>query len=195
MDAEIARITSKGSQGHSALDANFTIAQALKTGAALTNIENAVDINIDKFSIAAWWGPMVMARQLCSGILGTGLCSQIPPNIDVLYREQEVGADARSALTTVLDAEEQRTQLLAEAKALEKEQKRGKVVSFKISDKQKTERLEQEKMAEEFNLKWSNNICPVGRRWIMMRRLQGRREWRKRWTTSSMTPALTWSWR
>jgi hypothetical protein len=54
MDAEIARITSKGSQGHSALDANFTIAQALKTGAALTNIENAVDINIDKFSIAAW---------------------------------------------------------------------------------------------------------------------------------------------
>merc|ERR1712013_715923 len=42
MDAEIARITSKGGQGHSALDANFTVAQALKTGAALTNMENAV---------------------------------------------------------------------------------------------------------------------------------------------------------
>ncbi len=45
---------------------------------------------------------------------------QIPPNIDVLYCEQEVGADERSALQTVLDADEQRTALLAEAKELEK---------------------------------------------------------------------------
>ena len=36
------------------------------------------------------------------------------------------------------------------------------LVSFKISDMQKTERLEQEKMAEEFNLKWNNNLCPGG---------------------------------
>ena len=32
MDAEIERITKKGGEGHSALDANFTVAQALKVG-------------------------------------------------------------------------------------------------------------------------------------------------------------------
>ena len=47
------RISKKGGEGHSELDANFTVAQALKTGAALTQMENAVDIKIDKFSIAA----------------------------------------------------------------------------------------------------------------------------------------------
>merc|ERR1719347_1952126 len=53
MEAEMARISQKGGSGHSELDANFTVAQALKTGAALTNLETAVDIKIDKFSIAA----------------------------------------------------------------------------------------------------------------------------------------------
>ena len=36
------------------------------------------------------------------------------------------------------------------------------VVSLKITDKQKMERLEQEKMAEQINLKWNNNLCPGG---------------------------------
>ena len=53
LDAEMARISQKGGQGHSQLDANFTVAQALKTGGALANLENAVDIKIEKFSIAA----------------------------------------------------------------------------------------------------------------------------------------------
>ena len=53
LDAEMARISQKGGQGHSELDANFTVAQALKTGGALANLENAVDIKIEKFSIAA----------------------------------------------------------------------------------------------------------------------------------------------
>ena len=53
MEAEIERITKKGGEGHSALGDNFTIAQALKTGGALTQLETAVDIKIDKFSIAA----------------------------------------------------------------------------------------------------------------------------------------------
>merc|ERR1712079_385147 len=44
LNAEMARISTKGGQGHSALDANFTVAQALKTGGALANLENAVDI-------------------------------------------------------------------------------------------------------------------------------------------------------
>ena len=53
LQAEMDRISKKGGEGHSELDANFTVAQALKTGAALTQMENAVDIKIDKFSIAA----------------------------------------------------------------------------------------------------------------------------------------------
>ena len=53
LEAELDRINKKGGDGHSQLDANFTVAQALKTGAALTNMENAVDIKIEKFSIAA----------------------------------------------------------------------------------------------------------------------------------------------
>jgi len=153
MDAEIARITSKGGQGHSALDANFTVAQALKTGAALTNMENAVDIKIDKFSIAAKGkdlftnASLLIAQGRKYGLVGPNghgkttllrhignRALQIPPNIDVLYCEQEVGADERSALTTVLDADEQRTELLAEAKALEKEQEKGKDVAAKLSD-------------------------------------------------------------
>ena len=47
---------------------------------------------------------------------------QIPPNIDVLYCEQEVTADERSALDTVLSADVRRTELLAEKDELEKQQ-------------------------------------------------------------------------
>merc|ERR1712242_627948 len=53
LEEEMARISKKGGEGHSNLDANFTVAQALKTGGALTQMETAVDIKIDKFSIAA----------------------------------------------------------------------------------------------------------------------------------------------
>ena len=49
---------------------------------------------------------------------------QIPPNIDVLICEQEVGADERSALDTVLSADERRTELLAEKDDLELQQGR-----------------------------------------------------------------------
>ena len=153
MDAEMARITSKGGQGHSELDANFTVAQALKTGAALTAMENAVDIKIDKFSIAAKGkdlftnASLLIAQGRKYGLVGPNghgkttllrhignRALQIPPNIDVLYCEQEVGADERSALTTVLEADEMRTELLAEAKTLEKEQDKGKDVAAKLSD-------------------------------------------------------------
>eukprot|EP00092_Neocalanus_flemingeri_P008218 GFUD01008860.1.p1 GENE.GFUD01008860.1~~GFUD01008860.1.p1 ORF type:complete len:771 (-),score=301.53 GFUD01008860.1:52-2079(-) len=153
MDAEIARITGKGGHGHSILDANFTVAQALKTGAALTNMENAVDIKIDKFSIAAKGkdlftnASLLIAQGRKYGLVGPNghgkttllrhigmRALQIPPNIDVLYCEQEVGADERSALTTVLEADEKRTELLAEAKTLEKEQDKGKDVAANLTD-------------------------------------------------------------
>jgi len=148
MDAEVAKMTTKGGTGHSALDANFTVAQALKTGAALTNMENAVDIKIDKFSIAAKGkdlftnASLLIAQGRKYGLVGPNghgkttllrhignRALQIPPNIDVLYCEQEVGADERSALVTVLAADENRTALLAEQEKLEKEQENGKDVT------------------------------------------------------------------
>ena len=52
-EAEQAKINKKGGEGHSELGENFTVAQALKTGGALAQMETAVDIKIDKFSIAA----------------------------------------------------------------------------------------------------------------------------------------------
>merc|ERR1719278_1830646 len=135
MEAEIAKMSTKGGTGHSELDANFTVAQALKTGAALTNMENAVDIKIDKFSIAAKGkdlftnASLLIAQGRKYGLVGPNghgkttllrhignRALQIPPNIDVLYCEQEVGADERSALVTVL----------AEAKRLEAVQESGK---------------------------------------------------------------------
>lgn len=43
----------------------------------------------------------------------------IPPNIDILYCEQEVVADDNSAVETVLAADVKRTELLKECKKLE----------------------------------------------------------------------------
>ena len=53
LEAEMERITKKGGEGHSELSANFTVSQALKTGGALTQMETAVDIKVDKFRYAA----------------------------------------------------------------------------------------------------------------------------------------------
>jgi len=153
MDAEIAKMSTKGGTGHSELDANFTVAQALKTGAALTNMENAVDIKIDKFSIAAKGkdlftnASLLIAQGRKYGLVGPNghgkttllrhignRALQIPPNIDVLYCEQEVGADERSALVTVLAADEVRTALLEEQEKLEKEQEKGKNVTERLAE-------------------------------------------------------------
>ncbi len=61
---------------------------------------------------------------------------QIPPNIDVLYCEQEVVADERSALETVLAADVKRTALLAELKELEVklEKGKGKAVTDRLNE-------------------------------------------------------------
>merc|ERR1712142_1350912 len=152
MEAEMARITNKGGQGHSALDANFTVAQALKTGAALTQMENAVDIKIDKFSIAAKGkdlftnASLMIAAGRRYGLVGPNghgkttllrhigsRALQIPPNIDVLYCEQEVVADEKSALETVLLSDVKRTELLNECKNLEAEQEKGKDVTEELN--------------------------------------------------------------
>jgi len=49
----------------------------------------------------------------------------VPPGIDILYCEQEVVADEKSAVETVLLADEKRTQLLKESAELEQKQEAG----------------------------------------------------------------------
>jgi len=153
MEEEIARITKKGGEGHSNLDANFTVAQALKTGGALTQLETAVDIKIEKFSIAAKGkdlfrdASLMIAAGRRYGLVGPNghgkttllrhigsRALQIPPNIDVLYCEQEVVADEKSALETVLLSDVKRTELLNECKKLEAEQEKGKDVTEALNE-------------------------------------------------------------
>ena len=59
---------------------------------------------------------------------------QIPPNIDVLYCEQEVVATDDTALETVLMADVKRTELLKECKDLEKAQEKGKDVTDRLNE-------------------------------------------------------------
>lgn len=153
LEAEIAKISKKGGEGHSELGENFTVAQALKTGGALAQMETAVDIKIDKFSIAAKGkdlfrdASLLIAQGRRYGLVGPNghgkttllrhigsRALQIPPNIDVLYCEQEVVADEKSALETVLLADVKRTELLKECKDLEAQQEKGKDVTERLSD-------------------------------------------------------------
>jgi len=152
-EAEMAKITKKGGEGHSELGDNFTVAQALKTGGALAQLETAVDIKIDKFSIAAKGkdlfrdASLLIAAGRRYGLVGPnghgkttllrhiGTRSlQIPPNIDVLYCEQEVVATDDTALETVLMADVKRTELLKECKDLEKAQEKGKDVTDRLNE-------------------------------------------------------------
>ncbi|XP_074038690.1 ATP-binding cassette sub-family F member 1 [Leptinotarsa decemlineata] len=128
----------KGGQGHSELDSNFTVSQAQKTAGQKAALENAVDIKIENFSISAKGNDLFVNANLLIaqgrhyGLVGpnghgkTTLLRHIaqkafaiPPNIDILYCEQEVVADDNSAVNTVLAADVKRTELLAECKKLE----------------------------------------------------------------------------
>merc|ERR1712029_1331853 len=55
-------------------------------------------------------------------------------NIDVLYCEQEVVADEKTALETVLLSDEKRTNLLNERKDLESKQEKGKDVTERLNE-------------------------------------------------------------
>merc|ERR1712141_494961 len=153
LEAEYAKISKKGGEGHSELGDNFTVAQALRTGGALAQLETAVDIKIDKFSIAAKGkdlfrdASLLIAAGRRYGLVGPNghgkttllrhigsRALQIPPNIDVLYCEQEVVADEKTALETVLLSDEKRTELLKECKDLEAMQEKGRDVTERLNE-------------------------------------------------------------
>lgn len=137
-------LTKKGGQGHSELGDNFTMSQAQKTAGQLQALENAVDIKVENFSIAAKGNDLFVNANLLIangrhyGLVGpnghgkTTLLRHIekrafaiPPNIDILYCEQEVVADDFTAVESVLKADVKRTELLDECKKLETEQEKG----------------------------------------------------------------------
>ncbi|KAL1465255.1 hypothetical protein WDU94_004839 [Cyamophila willieti] len=135
---QVDTITKKGGQGHSELGENFTVSQMEKTGGQLAALENAVDIKVENFSISAkgndlfvnanlliangrhyglvgpnGHGKTTLLRHIASRVLS------VPPNIDILYCEQEVVADDLTAVESVLKADVKRTELLAECAKLE----------------------------------------------------------------------------
>ncbi|GLV43748.1 uncharacterized protein CBL_06928 [Carabus blaptoides fortunei] len=137
-EKQMETLTKKGGQGHSDLDSNFTVSQSQKSAGQMAALENAVDIKIENFSIAAKGNDLftnaslLIAHGRRYGLVGpnghgkTTLLRHIqqrafaiPPNIDILYCEQEVVADDYTAVESVLKADVKRTTLLAECKKLE----------------------------------------------------------------------------
>ncbi|XKL68052.1 hypothetical protein PGB90_003543 [Kerria lacca] len=139
-------MTKKGGQGHSELGENFTISQTQKTTGQIAALEYAVDIKVENFSISAKGNDLFVNANLLIaqgrryGLVGPNghgkttllrhIASRafpIPPNIDILYCEQEVVADDLTAVESVLKADVKRTKLLAECKQLEDNQEKGDV--------------------------------------------------------------------
>ncbi|EEZ98814.1 ATP-binding cassette sub-family F member 1 [Tribolium castaneum] len=137
-EKQMETLLKKGGQGHSDLDSNFTVSQSQKTAGQLAQLENAVDIKIENFSISAKGNDLFVNANLLIangrhyGLVGpnghgkTTLLRHIaqrafaiPPNIDILYCEQEVVADDFSAVESVLKSDVKRTELLEECKKLE----------------------------------------------------------------------------
>uniref|UniRef100_A0A336MDK6 ATP-binding cassette sub-family F member 1 n=1 Tax=Culicoides sonorensis TaxID=179676 RepID=A0A336MDK6_CULSO len=136
--------TRKGGDGASELDSNFTMSQAQKTAGQKANMEHAVDIKIENFTISAKGNDLFVNANLLIaqgrryGLVGpnghgkttllrhiAARAFAIPENIDVLLCEQEVVADDNSAVVTILNADVKRTKLLEECKKLESEVEKG----------------------------------------------------------------------
>ncbi|CAN7993011.1 unnamed protein product [Ixodes hexagonus] len=122
----------------------FTVSQADKSAAQQQQLENAIDIKVENFSISARGKDLFVNASLTItagrryGLVGpnghgkTTLLKHIanrslniPPNIDVLLCEQEVVADDTPAVDVVLKADFKRTALMSELKKLEEESAAG----------------------------------------------------------------------
>ncbi|XP_050359393.1 ATP-binding cassette sub-family F member 1 [Nymphalis io] len=143
-EKQVEMLTKKGGQGHSELDANFTVSQAQKSAGQMAALENAVDIKVENFSISAKGkdlfvnATLLVANGRRYGLVGpnghgkTTLLRHLaqrafplPPHIDILLCEQEVTASDLSAVDTLLESDVKRTELLNECKDLETEIEKG----------------------------------------------------------------------
>ncbi|CAF4783697.1 unnamed protein product [Pieris macdunnoughi] len=137
-EKQVEMLTKKGGQGHSDLDANFTVSQAQKSAGQMAALENAVDIKVENFSISAKGKDLFVNANLLIangrryGLVGpnghgkTTLLRHLaqrafplPPHIDILLCEQEVTASDMSAVDTLLESDVKRKELLDECKELE----------------------------------------------------------------------------
>ncbi|XP_011506179.1 PREDICTED: ATP-binding cassette sub-family F member 1 [Ceratosolen solmsi marchali] len=140
----IEMLTKTGGQGHSELESNFTVSQRATQNRGGQQLENAVDIKIENFSIAAKGkelftnATLLIAQSRRYGLVGPNghgkttllrhiakRAFNIPPNIDILYCEQEVIADDTSAVQVVLKADVKCNDLLQECKELEEQVEQG----------------------------------------------------------------------
>ncbi|CAH2068382.1 unnamed protein product, partial [Iphiclides podalirius] len=143
-EKQMEMLTKKGGQGHSELDANFTVSQAQKSAGQMAALENAVDIKVENFTISAKGkdlfvnATLLVANGRRYGLVGpnghgkTTLLRHLaqrafplPPHIDILLCEQEVTASEMSAVDTLLESDVKRTALLKECKELEAETEKG----------------------------------------------------------------------
>ncbi|KAL1226836.1 ATP-binding cassette sub-family F member [Trichinella spiralis] len=128
---------SGGIGGGLALGDHFTVSLQAKTAAQKQNLENALDIKVDNFSIAAQGkelftnASLTIAAGRRYGLVGpngmgkTTLLKHIanrkldiPSNIDILYCEQEIEVDEKSAIDVVILADVKRKKLLDEERQL-----------------------------------------------------------------------------
>ncbi|VDK70880.1 unnamed protein product, partial [Anisakis simplex] len=91
------------------LGGQFAVSQQAKSVAQMTQLENAVDIKTTLLKHIA-------ARKLA-----------IPPNIDLLYCEQEIEVDSTSAIDTVVKSDKHRLALIDEEAELTKKLEGGDV--------------------------------------------------------------------
>lgn len=134
----------KGGDGHSELDANFTMSQAQKSTNQKAMLEHSVDIKVENFTISAKGNDLFVNANLLIaqgrkyGLVGpnghgkttllrhiASRAFQIPENIDVLLCEQEVVADDNTAVETILKADVKRVKLLDECQLLEQQVENG----------------------------------------------------------------------
>lgn len=137
-------LTKAGGQGHSELESNFTISQSQTQQRGNQQLDNAVDIKVENFSIAAKGkelftnASLLIAQGRRYGLVGPNghgkttllrhiakRAFNIPPTIDVLYCEQEVIADDTPAVEVVLNADVKCKELQAECKKLEELTEQG----------------------------------------------------------------------
>ncbi|KAG8238059.1 hypothetical protein J437_LFUL014369, partial [Ladona fulva] len=137
-EKQMETMTKKGGQGHSELGENFSVSQAVKSANQKQALDHAVDIKVEGFSISARGNDLFVNANLLIasgrryGLVGpnghgkttllrhiASRAFEIPASIDVLYCEQEVLADERTAVEVVLQADVKRTELLKECAELE----------------------------------------------------------------------------
>ncbi|XP_058802702.1 ATP-binding cassette sub-family F member 1 [Phymastichus coffea] len=141
----IEMLTKKGTGENSELESNFTVSQSeTQTRGGTQQLENAVDIKVENFSIAAKGkelftnANLLIAQNRRYGLVGPNghgkttllrhiakKAFNIPPTIDILYCEQEVVADNTPAVEVVLKADVKCNALKEECKKLEEKAENG----------------------------------------------------------------------